>query len=193
MLLDWLIMNELDIATCRNQRPYSRREYVARLIWLFVSPLFRWSPRQLFGWRRFLLRLFGAKVGERVHIYPTAIIYLPWKLAIDDEASIGEWALIYNLGMIVIGKQATVSHHAHLCAGTHDYHDPSFPLLRLPISVGPRVWVCAEAFVGPNVKIGESAIVSAGSVVVKDVFAWQIVGGNPAKFIKMRTIKEYSA
>lgn len=179
-------MNELDIATCRNQRPYSRREYVARLLWALVSPLFRWSPRPLFGWRRFLLRLFGAKVGKRVHVYPSAIIYFPWNLAIDDEASIGEWALIYNLGPIMIGERATISHRAHLCAGTHDYRDSTLPLLRLPIDIGAQAWVCADAFIGPNVKIGESAIVGAGSVVVKNVMPWQIVAGNPAKFIKMR-------
>lgn len=179
----------LDIDNCRSQRPYRRSEYVGRLLWGLISPLFRWSPRPFFGWRRMLLRLFGAKIGWQVHIYPSARIYLPWNLIVGDQASIGEWALIYNLGPIKIGERATISHRAHLCAGTHDYQESAVPLLRLPIEIGAQAWICADAFVGPDIKIGEGAIVGAGSVVVKDIFAWQIVAGNPAKLIKMRTMK----
>ena len=55
-------------------------------------------PRSFFSWRSFLLRLFGAKIGRKVHIYPSVKIYLPWNLEIDDYSCIGEWSLIYNLG-----------------------------------------------------------------------------------------------
>ncbi len=170
-------------------RPYRRSEYIGRILWALTAPLFRLSPRSLFGWRRFLLRLFGAQVGHQVHIYPTALVYLPWNLTIGDRASIGEWALVYNLGRVTIGASATVSHRAHLCAGTHDYRDSVMPLLRLPIEIGPQAWVCADAFVGPNVRIGEGAIVGAAAVVVRDVPAWQIVAGNPARVVKARELK----
>ncbi|SDW04711.1 putative colanic acid biosynthesis acetyltransferase WcaF [Thiocapsa roseopersicina] len=102
------------------------------------------------------------------------------------EASIGEWALIYNLGSVSIGDRATISHRAHLCAGSHDYRDPALPLLRLPIEVGPQAWICADAFVGPGRRIGEGAIVGAAAVVVKDVPPWTIVAGNPARVIRSR-------
>jgi len=193
MKKDFQTLKVLDISSCRKFRPYTRSEYLGRLLWGLVLPLFRWSPRPFFGWRRMLLRLFGAQIGRQVNIYPSARIYLPWNLIIGDQASIGEWALIYNLGMVKIGERATVSHRAHLCAGTHDYKDLTLPLLRLPIEIGAQVWVCADAFIGPNVRIGESAIVGAGSVVVKDVSSSQIVAGNPAKYIKMRTMKEEDA
>mgnify|MGYP002280335680 CR=1 FL=1 len=179
---------ELDIGNCRRQRPYSRREYLGRLLWALVSPLFRWSPRPLFGWRRFLLRLFGARVGRQAHVYPSARIYLPWMLTLGEQASIGEWALIYNLGAVTIGDRATISHRAHLCAGTHDYRDPALPLLRLPIEVGAQAWVCADVFLGPGRRVGEGAIVGAGAVVVSDVPDWTVVGGNPAQPIKKREI-----
>ena len=133
-----------------------------------------------------MLRLFGARIGPAAHVYPSARIYLPWNLDLGDQASIGEWAMIYNLGPVVIGTGATISHRSHLCAGTHDYRDPALPLLRLPIEIGPQAWVCADAFVGPDVRIGEGAVVGAGAVVVRDVPAWQIVAGNPARFIKVR-------
>lgn len=181
-------MNELDVESCRRMRPYTYREYVGRILWALVNPLFRFSPRPLFGWRRLLLRLFGARIGENAHVYPSAHIYLPWNLTLGNQASIGEWALIYNLGFVSIGDRATISHRAHLCAGTHDYRDPSLPLLRLPISIGADAWVCSEAFIGPGRQVGDGAIVGAAAVVVHDVPAWQIVAGNPARVIKPRVL-----
>jgi len=110
-------------------------------------------------------------------------------LTLGEQASIGEWALIYNLGPVMIGDRATISHRAHLCAGTHDYRDPTLPLLRLPIEIGPQAWVCAEAFVGPGRRVGEGAIVGAAAVVVSDVPDWEIVAGNPARIIKRRVLR----
>lgn len=179
----------LDIDACRRARPYGKREYIGRVLWAAAMPLFRFSPRQLFGWRRALLRLFGATVGRDAHVYPSARIYLPWNLTLGAQASIGEWALIYNLGEVVIGDGATVSHRAHLCAGSHDYSDPSLPLLRLPVTIGAQAWVCADAFVGPGCTVGEGAIAGAAAVVVRDVPPWQIVVGNPAKVIKQRVLR----
>lgn len=182
-------MNQrLAIDECRRLRPYSRREYVGRLLWSFASPFFRFSPRVLFGWRRFLLRIFGARIARNAHIYPSAKVYVPWNLTLGEEASIGEWALIYNLGPVEIGDRATISHRAHLCAGTHDYRDATMPLCRLPIEIGANAWVCADSYIGPGCRIGEGAIVGAGAVVVNDVPAWQIVVGNPAQIIKSRVM-----
>lgn len=181
--------HQLDIAACRQARPYRQLEYLGRVLWALATPLFRFSPRPLFAWRRLLLRLFGAQMGHDAHIYPTARIYLPWNLTLGDQASIGEWALIYNLGPVDIGARATISHRAHLCAGTHDYRDPALPLLRLPIAIGPQAWVCADAFVGPGRRVGEGAIVGAAAVVVEDVPPWHIVAGNPARVIKKRELR----
>jgi putative colanic acid biosynthesis acetyltransferase WcaF len=184
--------DRLEVDACRRMRPYTKREYVGRVLWRLVTPLFRFSPRTFFGWRRFILRLFGARIGRNAHVYPSATIYLPWNLDLGAEASIGEWALIYNLGPIRIGAQATISHRVHLCAGTHDYSDPALPLLRQPIEIGPQAWVCADSFVGPNVRVGQGAVVGAGSVVVKDVPDWTVVAGNPAKVVKIRKLREAS-
>lgn len=183
----------LDIASARSARPYSRGEYLGRIAWMLASPLFRLSPRPLFGWRRFLLRCFGARVGTGANIYPSARIELPWNLEIGEDASIGERVLVYNLGKVTIGPRATVSHNAHLCAGTHDYRDPRLPLLRLPIVVGADAWVCAAAFVGPGSNVGEGAVVGAASVCSGAVEAWTVVSGNPAAFRKRRELQERAA
>jgi putative colanic acid biosynthesis acetyltransferase WcaF len=179
----------LDIESARAARPYSRLEYLGRVLWALASPLFRFSPRPLFGWRRFLLRCFGARVGRGVHVYPSARVVIPWNLEIGDHASLGEDVLVYDLGPVRIGARATVSHRAHLCAGTHDYRDPALPLRRLPITIGADAWICAQSFVGPGVEVGEGAVVAAGAVAMRAVEPWTVVAGNPAAFVKRRELR----
>lgn len=124
-----------------------------------------------------------------MHFYPTSHVYFPWNLQVGNWSAIGEEVLIYNLGNITIGSKVTLSHRAHLCAGTHDYTRPDLPLLKPPIVIGDQAWICADAFVGPGVTIGEGAIVGAAAVVMNDVSAWTIVAGNPARFIKERQLR----
>jgi putative colanic acid biosynthesis acetyltransferase WcaF len=130
---------EIDVKSNRKAVKYSTSDIWRRLVWGFALPLFSWSPRPCFGWRRWLLRLMGAKVGNHVHIYPSSRIYFPWMLVIGDGSAIGEDACIYNLGPITIGNRATISHRAHLCAGTHDYTNPTMPLIKPPIIIGDDV------------------------------------------------------
>jgi putative colanic acid biosynthesis acetyltransferase WcaF len=160
---------------------------VARTLWMFVSAtLFRWSFHNWYGWRRWLLRRFGATIGQRVRVRPSARIEIPWNLSIADEAIIGDFAILYSLGNITIGRRTVISQYAHLCAGTHDYTQASFPLIRLPITVGADCWIAADVFVGPGVTVGDRAVVGARSTVVKDVEAEQIVVGAGARVIGLR-------
>ena len=159
-----------------------------RVLWLPGQYLLRWSPRPAFGWRRFILRLFGATVGPHAHIHNSTRVTMPWNLTLGSWAAVGENVLIYNLGPIEIASRATVSHRAHLCAGTHDYRRADLPLLKPPVRVGPQAWVCADAFVGPGVSVGEGAVVGAASVVTRDVEPWTIVAGNPARHVKDRVL-----
>lgn len=184
-----MISDKLNIASNRKMQKYSRKENIARVIWSIAHPFFRYSPRPFFGWRRFLLRIFGARISNNVNIYNSAIIYMPWNLEIGGWSSIGEHSFIYNLGKIVIGHYCTVSHRVHLCAGTHDYTDPLLPLLKPQITVGDQAWLCTDSYIGPGVNIGDGAVVGARAVVINDVTPWTVVAGNPAKLIKKRIIK----
>lgn len=183
-------MSHLDIEANRKASKYSRTELILRVLWGLGKVLFRLSPRPCFGFRRWLLRVFGAKVGANVHIYSSALIYYPWNLQVGADSAIGEWALIYNLGKVTIGERTTISQRAHLCAGTHDYRTPSLPLLKPPIVIGDEVWVCADAFVGPNVVVANGAVIGACSVVTRNVDPLTVVAGNPAKFVKARLISD---
>lgn len=179
---------ELEIAANRRWRKYPRRIQALRVLWGCGQLVFRIVPRPFHGMRVALLRLFGARVGRHVQIHNTVRIVMPWNLRVGDWSAIGDEVLIYNLGVVEIGRKTTISHRAHLCAGTHDYTQPSLPLLWLPIHIGDQAWVCAQAFVGPGVTVGEGAVVAAGAVAVRDVDPWMVVAGNPAKPLKERRL-----
>lgn len=171
----------------KHRSPYGRSEQIRRITWgLCRATLFRWSPRPLWGWRNWMLRQFGARIGREVHIHNTARIAFPWLLTIGDHTAVGDRAELYNLGSLTIGTHVTISQEALLCGGTHDYTTREMPLIRAPIRIEDDAWVCARAFVGPGVVVEAGAIVGAGAVVTRDVAAWTIVAGNPAVVIKSR-------
>lgn len=176
-----------DIAANRRAAKWSKRELAGRLLWeVSRTPFFAWTPRQFWGWRRFILRVFGAKIAAHVHVHSSVRIAIPWNLEIGEAAAVGDAAQIYNLGMITIGARATVSQNAHLCAGTHDYKVPDMPLVKATITIEEDAWVCADAFVGPGVTVGNRAVLGARAVAVKDVPAAAIAVGNPARVMKSR-------
>lgn len=178
-------MAEIDINGNRASTKWTWREKLGRVAWALATPAFRLVPRTFWGWRRMLLRAFGARVGANAHVYPTARITMPWNLEIGEMAAIGDHAIIYALGPISIGPRATVSQYAHLCAGTHDITRTDRPLLKLSIAIGADAWVAAEAFVGPGVCVGPRAIVGARGVVTKNIASAHVVAGNPARTIRV--------
>ncbi|MEM6731949.1 MAG: hypothetical protein AAF658_10360, partial [Myxococcota bacterium] len=150
------------------------------------SSLFRFSFHNWYGFRRALLRAFGANVGERARVSRKTKITCPWNLTLRANSNVGAGAHLYALGPVDIGEWSTVSQGAHLCAGTHDYREADFPLKRVPVTVEREAWVCADAFVGPNVTIGEGAILGARSCAMSDLKAWTVYHGNPATPVKRR-------
>lgn len=166
---------------------FSLKNRLARLVWNVVALLFfRLSPRPLHGWRSFLLRCFGAKIGAGAHVYPGVKIWAPWNLDIGEQTGIADGVILYSQGKITIGKQTVISQGTHVCAGTHDYTIKGFPLITLPITIGDHVWVAAEAFIHPNVVIEEGCVIGARSVVTKNMPAWMVCAGHPCKTIKPR-------
>ena len=156
------------------------------VVWLL---LYRPTPIFLHSWRRLLLRLFGARVGEKAHPYPSARIWAPWNLELGDAACLGRRVDCYCVDKIVIGNNAIVSQYTYLCSASHDYTRPDLPLISAPIIIGDNVWITAGVFVGPGVRIGDGAVVLARSVVVNDVDPWVVVAGNPAKLKKYRDLE----
>jgi putative colanic acid biosynthesis acetyltransferase WcaF len=173
----------------RYRSELSWRNRFARACWTVVWGLFcRFSPRPLHGWRRMCLRLFGARVDPTAIIYPSARIWAPWNLEMGPHAALGDWVDCYNVDRITLEEGAIASQYAFLCTASHDISDPQRRLITAPIRMCRQSWVCAGAYVSMGVTLGEGAVAAARAVVVKDVAPWTVVGGNPAKVLKSRTL-----
>ncbi|MCA9288655.1 MAG: hypothetical protein KDA05_08725 [Phycisphaerales bacterium] len=171
----------------RHVSPYSTKEKIGRLLWAMVQgTLFRYSFHTWYGWRRWLVCRFGAKLHPSVHLRRTCRIECPWHLTMGRNTSLGDGTIAYCLGPITIHDRASISQHAHLCAGSHDWTRPDLPLTRPPIVIGADAWIAADAFVGPGVTVGEGSILGARGCAFKDLEAWSIYGGNPARKLRER-------
>lgn len=182
--------NQIDLSKYHNA--LSWKHQVIRLLWgivwgLLVRPL----PRSLgLGWKRTLLRLFGAKIHPTAVVYSSAKIYFPRNLIMDAYSCLASDVDCYNVDVIHIGANTTVSQGAFLCTASHDITNSLNPLITAPIVIEDQAWVAADAFVGMGVTVGQGAVVGARAAVFKNVEPWTVVGGNPAKFIKKRIVKE---
>lgn len=169
--------------------PHSFANKLARVVWgITWCLLFRTSPRIFFGWRRFLLRSFGATVGKNARISPSVVVWAPWNLTVGDETAISHNVDCYCVDRLCIGNSVTVSQYSILCTASHDISSPNMRLISAPITLCDQSWICAGAFVGPGVTIGEGAVLGAMSVTTKNLPAWSVYAGNPSRLIKQRQI-----
>lgn len=176
-----------------KQRPQliklSLSNKIARAIWQLVwAVLYRPSPRIFHGWRRILLKLFGASIGRNAHPYPSAKIWAPWNLIMEENSCLGEHVDCYCVAQVRIGKNSTVSQYSYLCTASHDHTLSSMPLIASRITIGNDVWVTADVFVAPGVTIADGSVITARSNVFRDIPPWVVASGSPAIPIKARII-----
>jgi putative colanic acid biosynthesis acetyltransferase WcaF len=152
---------------------------------LFFAPACPW-PSAL---RVFWLRRFGAKIGRGVVIRSRLYIHFPWRLQTGDHVWLGEECCLLNLAPITLASHVCLSQRAFLCTGNHDYKSPAFDLIVKPIEVEAGAWIGAAALVGPGVRVGSHAVLTAGSVATDDLQAFGIYRGNPAARIKERRLQ----
>ena len=163
------------------------RVRLGRLAWLVVSAtLFRCSPVSLSGWRRFLLRLFGARIHGSAVIYPSCRVWAPWNLRMDERACLGPDVDCYSVDQVVIEQDVTVSQGAYLCTASHDIDAADRRLVTAPILLRRGAWIFAKAMIGPGVTVGEGSCVGACAVVMRDTPAYAVVVGNPARVVRER-------
>ena len=170
---------------------FSLANRVTRAVWAVVWTLLaRWTPPPLHFWRRWLLRLFGAKVAPGARVHASVKVWLPANLTLGRNVLIGPGARLYNQGQITIGARTVISQRVHVCASSHDVADPDFQLVLRPVVIGERCWVASEAFVGPGVTMGDRAVLSARGVLFRDAEPDGIYQGNPAVKVKQRALRE---
>lgn len=179
---------KVDLSQFAN--PYSKKTKFGRLLWGMVwGVMAAFTPRwMLRGWRRMLVRIFGGEIGEGVRINGSARIWQPWNLSIGKGSWIDENVSLYSVDKIRIGSNVVVSEGAFICTASHNTASPSFSLKTAPIEIHDNAWICARAIILPGVIVGEGAVIAAGAVVVHNVPAWSVVGGNPAVVVRPRIV-----
>lgn len=176
--------------TSATESPWSRKEAILIRVWEFVWTLFvRWLPKPFSFWHKILLKFFGCKIEGDPFIAPSARIYAPWLLEISDKSCLAPRCEIYNLGPVKIGKCVTIAQYAYICNGTHDLSTRIMPLIVGIVSIDDDVFIGAKAIVLPGLNLGMASVLGAGSVLTKDTKPFGIYAGNPAKYIKERTLK----
>jgi putative colanic acid biosynthesis acetyltransferase WcaF len=156
-----------------------------RRLWVLVRCLFFQNP---YPWgsrfRASLLRAFGAKIGRGLWLGSNVNISYPWRLAVGDDVWIGDDVGILSLAQVTIESNVCVARRSFLCTGSHDFRTEDFKLKVAPILIRNGSWIAIGSLIIAGVTIGEGAVVSAGSVVLKDVPANCLVRGNPAAVVR---------
>ena len=172
---------------------FSLKHRIFRAVWNIVWLLLAsWTPPPLHPWRRFLLRLFGAKIGKHTRIYGSARIWYPPNLEMGDYSVLGWKVNCYSQGKVILEDYANVAQYVHLVTGSHDIDDPSFQLFTKPIRVCRHAWLASDCFVGPGVTVGEGAVLGGRGVAFKDLEPWTVYVDNPAKPIRKRKPFDHS-
>lgn len=174
----------------RNPKNFRGRSVFIVQLWMIINSIFfKTSPQIFYGWRRFLLRCFGASIGKKVIIRPSAQITYPWKVKIGHHSWIGDDVVLYSLGEIEIGCNSVISQRCYICTGSHDYNCVDFPIYTKKIHVEDECWLAADVFVAPGVTINKGTVVGARSSVFNDLKANAIYFGSPARFLRNRNIE----
>jgi putative colanic acid biosynthesis acetyltransferase WcaF len=160
-----------------------------RLLWYFTNAVWFNSSFPINGFKVFILRLFGCKIGVGLVIKPYVKIKYPWKLEIGDNVWIGENVWIDNLAKVTLGSNSCLSQGAFLLCGNHNYKKESFDLITADIILEEGVWIGAGATVCPGIKCFSHSVLSVGSVANSDLQAYTIYQGNPAQKIRERIIE----
>tara|TARA_B100000959_G_scaffold270732_1_gene317982 strand:+ start:2039 stop:2602 length:564 start_codon:yes stop_codon:yes gene_type:complete len=163
-----------------------------RTAWSIVQLLLRviWGTFGFILWmmlpfcRPFLLRVFGAKVGKGCTFARTVQITIPWNLIIGSDCHFADHSILYSLGKITLGNGVRVDTRAHLCAGSHDMKDTTFPLVRPPIKVGDGTYIGVDAYIAPEVVLGSNVIVHPRASVYRSFDDSVELQGNPAKVVE---------
>ena len=150
------------------------------MTWWFVQAIaFPVSLHNFNNFRCWLLRLFGAKIGQGVVIRPTARFTYPWKISIGDYSWIGDDVVFYSIDRIEIGSHTVISQKSYLCTASHDFRDPNFSTTTSPIRIGNGAWIATDCFVAPGVTIGANTVIGARSSVFRDIPQRQVAWGSP--------------
>lgn len=144
-------MNKIDLSQFRNEEFNPGKNFFIRTIWFFVNSfIFQSNLFPFYTLKKYILILFGAKIGKNFVIKPSVNIKYPWFLSIGNNVWIGEKVWIDNLTNISIGKNVCISQGAFLLTGNHNYKSIKFDLIVKGITLEDGVWIGAKSIVCPG-------------------------------------------
>jgi putative colanic acid biosynthesis acetyltransferase WcaF len=161
-------INKFDLSKFQVPPRYRGMPLVIVVLWdICYRFLFLPSPKILYKFRVFLLKAFGAKIGENVKIRSSVKIMYPWKLSIGNNSWIGDSVDLYNLEPIVIGSNTVISQYTKIITGSHDYNDVNFGYRNEGIAIGCNVWISIDGLILPGAKIGSNVYFPPRSLIKK--------------------------
>ncbi len=166
------------------------RSFFTRGLWYLINLAFFKSPFPFYAPKRFLLRLFGAKIGKGLIIKPHVSIKYPWKLEVGNHVWIGEYVWIDNLAKVRLNNNSCISQGALILCGNHNYRKTNFDLIVNEITLEEGAWAGARSVICGGVQMGSHSLLTAGSVATHSLDPYWIYQGNPAQKIRERIIKE---
>ncbi|MFR9805650.1 acyltransferase [Pseudonocardia sp. RS010] len=122
-------------------------------------------------------------IGRGSCFHWRAVFFDPWGISIGSNTIIGNDCFFDGRRGVTIGDNVNISGHVQIFTLEHDPQDRSFATTGGPVSIGSRAYIATRSIILPGVAIGEGSVVAAGAVVTKDVPAFTIVGGIPARKI----------
>ncbi len=143
------------------------------------------------GFRRFIYRIAGIKIGKGSVIHMKAKFYDPRNIIVGEDTIIGEESVLDGRAKLTIGNHVDIASEVMIYNSQHDIEDENFSAIDKPVVIEDYVFIGPRSIVLPGVTIGKGAIVAAAAVVTKDVPPYAIVGGVPAKIIGERKLKTY--
>lgn len=138
--------------------------------------------------RSYLQRSLFKKCGNNLIMHSPVWIKGKSAIELGDNVGISAFVHIWGHGGVIIGDRTMIGSNSTIISIDHDYkkHPISSTQIFKPVIIGSDVWIGASAIIMPGIKIGNGAVIGAGSIVTKDVSAQTIVAGNPARLMKNR-------
>ena len=190
MMLSQRTMSKTDLSTYNNHPYHPGGTAFKRFLWYYLNALFlKTSLVPSNSFKRFLLRAFGAKIGNGVTIKPGVNIKYAWHLTIGNDVWVGENVWIDCLLPVTIGSNVCLSQGAVLLTGNHNYKKTSFDLIVEGFTLEDGAWIGACAIVNPGVTVRTHAVLTTGSVATKDLEPYSVYQGNPAVKIRERIVE----
>ena len=148
----------------------------------------RWTSPRLTRYRTRMVRRYLGALGPRSTVSFGTRLLEPSRIRVGAGSSIPNTSVLDGRGGIAIGDDCLIGFESIILTSTHNSGSIELSMSEqgmysAPVQIGDDVWTGCRVIVLPGVTIGDHAIVGAGSVVTKDVAAWAIVGGVPARFI----------